>query len=547
MGRVWSFDAAWDLYAMSRFGTITSLAESPLVEGLLYAGTDDGRIHVSADGGANWRAIERLPGVADDFFVNDIKADLHDPDTVYAVVDDHKSGDFSPYIYRSDNRGGTWTRISDGLPERHVVWRIVQDHVKPGLLFAATEFGVFFTIDGGERWVKLAGGAPTIAFRDLAIQKRENDLVGATFGRGFWIFDDYTPLRELSESQLQQEASLFPVKTAQWYIPKLPLGDFAVNGKASQGDAYFVAPNPPFGAVFTYYLKATLQTPQEQRRESEKALEESGADTPYPGWDALRQEEIAEPPAVVLTVRDAAGTIVRRLEGPVTAGFHRIAWDLRYPLSSPWTPEPAGETYIEILGPLAAPGRYSVSLAKRVNGRLTEFGPEQPFDVVPLRQRGLQGATPEAIVAFSRQLDDLNRQVTGAGAAIEALLTETTAIKETLLRSQAPQDLRDRTRTIELELLAVQQQLKGNETRALYSEEGPVSIERRLEVAVMGTFRSTYGPTPTHQRMVEMAAEAFAEVKARVRKLTEDELPALRRDLNAAGVPWTPGRGVPGE
>jgi photosystem II stability/assembly factor-like uncharacterized protein len=547
MGRVWSFDAPWDLFAMSRYGTITSLSESPLVEGLLYAGTDDGRIHVSGDGGANWRAIERLPGVTDDFFVNDIKADLHDPNTVYVVVDDHKSGDFSPYVFRSTNRGGTWTRISTGLPERHIVWRIVQDHVEPRLLFAATEFGVFFTLDGGEQWIKLSGGAPTIAFRDLAIQKRENDLVGATFGRGFWILDDYSPLRTVSADQLQEEATLFPVRNAAWYIPKVPLGDFEVHGKSSQGDAYFVAPNPPFGAVFTYYLKDGLKTSLEQRREAEKEREKDGDDTPYPGWDDLRKEETEEAPALVLTVSDATGNLVRRIEGPVTAGFHRVAWDLRYPLSTPWKPETDTETWLEIPGPLAAPGRYSVSLAKRINGQLTELGPQQTFEVTPLRQRGLPGAAPEQVVAFTRRLDDLNRQVGGSGAAVKDLLTETGAIKETLLRSQAPQALRDRVRAIELELLDIQQSLNGNETRALYSEEGPVSISQRLNVALMGTFRSTYGPTPTHERMVEIAEDQFAGVKARLQQLSEGEMPALRRDLNAAAVPWTPGRGVPGD
>jgi len=204
---VWSFDSAWDLMAMSQFGTITSLSESPLVEGLLYAGTDDGRIHVSENGGEKWHDIGNLPNVPKNYFVNDIKADLHDADTVYVVVDDHKSGDFSPYIFKSSNRGNTWRSISRGLPERHVAWRLVQDHVNPKLLFAATEFGVFFTV-GGDVWTKLAGGTPNISFRDLVIQKRENDLVGATFGRSFYVFDDYTPLRSLTALSVAVSMSL---------------------------------------------------------------------------------------------------------------------------------------------------------------------------------------------------------------------------------------------------------------------------------------------------------------------------------------------------
>mgnify|MGYP005840157889 CR=1 FL=1 len=545
MGRVWSFDAAWDLLAMSVYGTITSLSESPLVEGLLYAGTDDGRIRISPDGGKTWRAVERLPDVPEDFFVNDIKADLHDPDTVYVVVDDHKSGDFSPYILKSTNRGSTWTSISKNLPERHVAWRIVQDHVQPGLLFAATEFAVFFSIDGGGQWTRLSGAAPTIAFRDLAIQQRENDLVAASFGRGFWILDDYTPLREISARQLREDKLLFPVRDAFWYIPERPLGDFKAGGKASQGDGYFVAPNPPFGAVFTYYLNEELQSSRDERLAQERKLAAAGEDTPYPGWDALRREEIEETPAVVLTVTNRNGRVVRRIEGPVTAGFHRVAWDLRYPLSTPWTPEPAGETYVPIPGPLAAPGSYRVSLATRVDGRLVDVGTPQEFKVVPMRERGLPGASPEQVAAFAAELDDMARQVSGADAAIAELLTETGAIKDTLLRSGAAMALREQTRKIELDLLQLKEEIAGNETRNLYNEPGPLSINRRIDVAMMGTFLSTYGPTPTHRRSLEIAATEFAAVSASLEDIVAQRLPALRAALDAAGVPWTPGRGVP--
>jgi photosystem II stability/assembly factor-like uncharacterized protein len=545
MGRVWSYDSSWDLMAMSRYGTITSLSESPVLEGLLYAGTDDGRIQVSENGGESWRTIERLPDVPDDFFVNDIKADLHDANTVYVVVDDHKSGDFSPYVLKSTNRGGTWTSLSESLPERHVVWRIVQDHVNPALLFAGTEFGVFFTIDGGKKWVKLGGGAPTISFRDLAIQKRENDLVGASFGRSFWILDDYTPLREIKEVQLNSEAILFSVRDADWYIPKLPLGDFEVNGKSSQGDGFFVAPNPPFGAIFTYYLNDGMKTTREQRREAEKKLEESGGDTPYPGWGALREEETEESPAIILTVSNEDGEVIRRIEGPVSAGFHRVAWDLRFPLSSPWTPDTKGPSYIEIPGPLAPPGNYRVSLAKRVNGQLTKLGESQSFAVQPIGEHGLPGASAEEVVAFAARLDNLNRQFSGAESAVTELLVETRAIKETLLRSSAPDTLRDQARSLELELLGMQQKISGNEARDLYGDTGPVSIKRRLEVAVMGTFRSTYGPTVTHRRSVEIAELEFTDIKSSILRISEVEMPALREELNNAGVPWTPGRGVP--
>jgi len=543
MGRVWSYDSAWDLMAMSQYGTITSLSESPLVEGLLYAGTDDGLIQVSEDGGANWRRIEKLPGVPDGFFVNDIKADLFNADTVYVVVDDHKSGDFAPYILTSTNRGQNWHSISKGLPERHVAWRLVQDHVNPNLLFAATEFGVFFTVDS-VIWTKLSGGAPNIAFRDLAIQKRENDLVGASFGRSFYVLDDYTPLRSLTAKNLASDTMLFPVRDALWYLQRMPLGEFRTGSKASQGDAYYVADNPPFGAVITYYLPKDIQTAKEQRREREKAIEKQGGNTPYPGWDALRAEKVEEQAAVVLTVRDSNGEVVRKLEGPAKAGFHRIAWDLRYPESSPWTEKPQ-DNYIVFSGPLAEPGDYTVSLATRVNGVLKDTGLTSSIKVKMMRQNSLATASPAEVVAFGKRLDNLMREGAGAEAAIKTLLTELGAAKQALLRSTADSALRDRVRALELEAMGLQLKLSGDDARDLAGDPGPVSVSRRIGVAQMGTSFSSYGPTPTHVQSLEIGEQEFTVITKALERIFNTDLPALRKAMDDAGVPWTPGRGVP--
>jgi photosystem II stability/assembly factor-like uncharacterized protein len=543
MGRVWSYDSAWDLMAMSQYGTITSLSESPVVEGLLYAGTDDGRIQISENGGTSWRAVDKLPGVPDGFFVNDIKADLHDADTVYVVVDDHKSGDFSPYILKSTNRGQNWLSISKGLPARHVVWRLVQDHVNPALLFAATEFGVFFTIDN-QTWTKLSGGTPNMSFRDLAIQKRENDLVAASFGRSFYVFDDYTPLRSVSAKNLASDTMLFPVRDALWYLQRMPLGDPTIGSTSSQGDAYYVADNPPFGAVITYYLPKDIQTAKEKRREREKEIEKQGGDTPYPGWDALRTEEIEEEAAVVLTVRDSNGEVVRKLEGPAKAGFHRIAWDLRYPKSDPWT-EKSEDDYIVFSGPLVTPGDYAVSLATRINGVLKDTGLQSSIRVKLMRQNSLATASAVEVVAFGKLLDKLMREGSGADAAMNNLLSELKAIKQTLPRSSADDGLRAKVRALELEVMDLQLKLSGDENRDMAGDSGAVSVSGRIGVAQMGTAFSSYGPTPTHVRSLEIAEQEFAGIKAALKQIFDIELPALRKALDEAGVPWTPGRGVP--
>ena len=546
MGRQWSYDAAWDMYAMSKYGTVTSLAESPLVEGLLYAGTDDGNIQVSEDGGQNWRKVDKLPGVERKFFVNDIRADLHDPDTVYVVVDQHKIGDFAPYVFKSTNRGKSWRSIASDLPERHVAWRIVQDHVKPGLMFLGTEFGVFFTVNSGGNWIKLEGGVPNIPFRDIVIQRRESDLVGATFGRGFFVFDDYSPLRDVSADMLKNDTVLFPVRKTLWYVPRRNLGCYETNCIASQGHAFYVAPNPDFGATFTYYLPKEILSLQGQRREREKPIEKAGGDTPFPGWPAVEAEAMEDAPAIVLTVKDADGKIVRLLEGPVTAGFHRVAWDLRFPIKSPWVaPEKRQAAWVSPAGVLAAPGTYTVSLARRVDGSLEDLGQTQTFEVSSIRDPVLPGSSQDERVAFSNQVDELKRQVKGSVAAIDELLVATVAIKESLMNSTADPALYVEAQSIERRAKHLRDRLEQNQTRGEFGDLGLVPVSKRLQVAGYGARTSAYGPTDTYKRSLEIGQQDYADVYRELEDLMAGQFNALQEKLGRAGVPWTPGRGLP--
>ena len=385
-----------------------------------------------------------------------------------------------------------------------------------------------------------------MSFRDLAIQKRENDLVAASFGRSFYVLDDYTPLRNVTAQNLASDTMLFPVRDALWYLPRMPLGEFKTGSKASQGDAYYVAENPPFGAVITYYLPKAIQTAKEKRREREKDIEKQGGNTPYPGWDALRTEATEEEPAVVLTIRNSNGEVIRKLEGPAKAGFHRVAWDLRYPESSPWKENPQDD-YIVFSGPLAAPGDYTVSLATRLNGVLKETGLQTTIHVKMMRQNSLATASAAEVVAFGQRLDSLMREGDGADAAMEALLAELAAVKQTLMRSAVEATLRAQVRALELEVMDLDLKLSGDENRDMAGDSGPVSVSRRIEVAQMGTAFSSYGPTPTHERSLEIAEQAFASIKTALKRIYETELPALRKAMDDAGVPWTPGRGVPGK
>ena len=544
MGRTWSYDAAWDFFAMSMYNTITSLSESPLVKGLVYAGTDDGLIQVTEDNGQTWRRIDKLPGVPDRFFVNDIKADLFDADTVYVVVDDHKKGDYSPYLLKSENRGRSWKSIASNLPERHLLWRVVQDHVKPGLMFVGTEFGVFFTVNGGGEWTKLKGGSPNIPFRDLVIQKRENDLVGATFGRSFYVLDDYSALRNVTSEMLQDDVTLFPVRKAPWYVPKRKLGCGEPLCTGSQGDSYFVAPNPDFGAIFTYYLPKALQTSQQARRESEKKLEAENKNVKFAGLDKAIDEQREDAPAIVFTVRNAAGEVVRHVEGPAEAGFHRVAWNLRYPALDAWVPAVIGEEQREGAGVLVVPGTFSVSMQKRVDGVLTDLGQSQSFDVVSIRESTLPGGTQEQRVVFESQLDELRRAADGTIKAIDRTSAELDAIKQTLVRSRADTALYEIADSIQERMLAERDRLIRNEISSFFQESSDVTLTERLWHARFNAASTAYGPTPSQRTSYAIGRRLYDDVVQRLGVLVDTEYEGLKEALDMADVPWTPGRGV---
>jgi len=543
MDKTWSWDSPWDFVAMSMYNTLTSLAESPQQEGLIYAGTDDGLIQITEDGGTTWRRLEvgSLPGVPKTAFINDIKADLHDANTVYIALDNHKFGDLNPYLLKSSNRGKTWRSIRSNLPNRTLIWRIAQDHVQPNLMFVGTEFGLYFTINGGGQWIKLTGDVPTISFRDLAIQRRENDLVGATFGRGFFIFDDYSVLRQISDANLKKPFLVSPRK-AWWYIPQSPLGG---SDKGSQGDNLYTAPNPPFGAVFTYYLPEGLETRKSIRQEEEKELSEKNQGIPFPGWDAVEAERREEEPKVILTIRDVDGNVVRRVTGPAPKGFHRVAWDLRYPSTSAMEDEIKKDSR-EPRGVMAAPGSYTVQLSQCVNGKIINISKPLPFKVERLRKGALEGSTPQETATFWKKVAALQRQTSAASMALREALSRVDVLKVVLSRiTQVPGELDQELHELRKTLLQLDEQLNGNRSKRQVGEGYGPTINHRLRVARSGTFSSTYGPTPTHRQSLEIAAKQFIPFKKDLETVISHTLPLFEKKLQDAGAPWIPGQPLP--
>jgi photosystem II stability/assembly factor-like uncharacterized protein len=541
MGKTWSVDALWDHGAMSMYSTITTIDESRLQEGLIYIGTDDGLIQVTEDGGKTWRKVDKIPGVPDYFFVNKIKASKHDKDTVFAAVDNHKTGDYKPYFLKSMDRGKTWTNIAGDLPQRTIVWAVTQDHVRKDLLFAGTEFGIYATLDGGAHWLKLGGGVPTISFRDIEVQERESDLVGASFGRSFFILDDYSPLRLISEESLQKEAIVFPVKKALQYIPLKPIDS---SDKGCLGDGFFTAPNPPFGAVFTYYLKDSLKSGAEARREEEKNLEKAGKPVQFPGWDKLRKEDAEDKPEIVLTISDESGQVVNRITGPASKGIHRVAWDLRYPPVDPVELEATEreEWMGRPQGPLVVPGTFTVLLAKKVEGVLTPLSEAQTFTVESLGLATLAEKDRQSLLDFQKKAGELQRAIMGAGAAAQEAVTNLRYIKKALmLTPKADPKLLERAKELEKRLQDAIRVIWFDRTVMSRNEAASPSLMQRVSAQL-----STTGPiTETAKRDYEIAAAAFEKLLEEMRLTIDQDVKKLGDDLEAAGAPWTPGRRLP--
>ncbi|MEP6922602.1 MAG: glycosyl hydrolase [bacterium] len=543
MGKVWGVDAVAKNASTAFFGNASALAESPKKEGLVYVGTDDGLIQITEDGGKSWRKIDKIPGIPEMAYVSRIVASNHQANTVFVAFENHQNADFKPYLLKSTDAGRTWIQINGNLPKSESVWAIAEDHVNPNLLFAGTELGLFFTIDGGQKWVQLKGALPTIQVRDLTIQKRENDLVVGTFGRGIYVLDNYTPLRLLAPEMLKQDGPLFPVKDALMYVQSQPLGG---RGKSFQGESFYTAENPAFGATITYYLKDELKTKKAKRQEGEKETEKKSGVVTLPGQSELRAEDEEEAPAIIITVADAEGRIVRRLTGPITAGMQRVAWDLRYPPASvppppnPETDDPFNEGPA---GPLVMPGVYKVSLAKRIDGVMTPIGTPQEFRVVVEGQEAMSTADRATLVEFQRKSARLQRAAQGALEAANALKPRLALIKRALLDTPAAGDkLLDDAATLDKRTNEILRALRGDTALRSRNLNLPPSISERVSDIVGVQRTSTARPTQTQMNQYAAAARDFEQTLTQLRQLIEGDLARLEKQMEAAGAPWTPGR-----
>ncbi len=536
MGRVQSFDNALDVYAMSTYNTITSLSESNTNENVLYAGTDDGIIQYTRDGGDNWSkmTVDELPEAPASAFVNDIKVDLHDDNIAYVALDNHKFGDYRPYLYKTTNGGKKWKSIVNGIPDGTLVWRLVQDHVNPNLLFLGTEYGVYVSLNQGDKWHKFSNGLPTISIRDLAIQKRENDLVLATFGRSFYVLDDYSPLREMTDDNLNKEAFLFPTRKALQY-------NQIMGGSGSSGGSTYVAKNPNYGATITYHLSETPHVSlKDKRKKMERKLKNS--DIPFPGWEALDKELSEARAEAILMIKDNNGNIVDQISGPLRKGTHRVTWGLRTSKSTTVNVS-SGSSNRQRWGRSRGimtnvnPGTYSVTLYKRVGGDLTKLSDPVSITVERIRENVLKNPNADKHEQYNTDLAELTTSINKSShvfmkamarvATYERNLNQIKSNKEEL--TKAVYVLRDKMNVLDREF-------SGSAAKAEIGEKDRLNIMDRLMKARGGWYPNSYGPTELHMQSFEIAKQMYKRSKPKIDGFVE-EVRELGKLLEDAGGP----------
>ena len=505
MGKLWPPEAVAKNRSTSKFGNIFALAESPLNQGMLYAGTDDGLIWLTENDGQNWTKYDRFPGVPDMTFVNYILPSQHNEGTVYACFDGRKnSSDFKPYLIKSTDKGKTWTSIASNLPSG-TVYAIQEDYINPDLLFIGTEWGVWTTIDGGKKWVQIKKGMPTIMVKDLTIQKRENDLVVATFGRGYYVLDNYSSLRKLNEGITKETAHIFDINDALLYFPSTNLN--------YQGEVHFRSANPDPAAKFEYYVKEGHQTLKQKRVKKMKAAKESGAKFVYPTEEELLAEKNEPKPGLIFTIYDTDGKIMRKLNAPLKKGYNSKTWDL---------------SYLTRRGPKVPPGEYKVALDKNVAGVFTRLVEPVSFKVISL-DNAL--GTPNYVDNFNylKEVNELNGQVTAARGKINDINSRLKSMKTILANTPVEANtLIDKIEEMQKENDALAKIIVGG-----FGAKS--SVAGRVRFALFTTSSAQVDITGTQKEQFEMAKKVFDSQAGELDNMFDNKLPALEKEFEDAG------------
>ena len=534
MGKVWSVDAISYDRSTSNYGNIVALDESPLKENLLYAGTDDGLIHITTDGGINWKKMESFPGIPKNTYVNMLVTSKFHENEVFAVFNNHKNGDFKPYILKSKNKGGSWESIVGNLPERGSVYSLVQDHKNEYLLFAGTEFGVYFTVDGGKKWHQLKGGLPTVAIRDMAIQERENDLVLATMGRGFYVLDNYASLRNLNDSIVETDHFLFNIKDGLSFMEAAPLGYGSVG---FQGASYYSAKNPDIGVNFDYFIKESPKSKKGERQKKEKDLKKEKQNIPYPTPKELRAEDREEGSYLIFAISDLNDKEIVRFSKSFGTGIQRVNWDGR--ISSTSSTNTGGSPKTSPNGAnMALPGLYKLSIFKSVDGEVSTLIANKEFKLNWLEYHSLMTENKENLLAFQKRLEDARRKLNAVSNYKKDLKEIIKKLKANARNTPgADLSLLNKLRKLEYAIYDMEVKLDGDNSLSKRNFDTPPSIRSRMSSAIWNSYYSTSEPTGEQKKNLQIVEDEMQALVFELNSITL-ETKEINQQLVNAGAPY---------
>ena len=472
------------------YGDIITISESPLKEGLLYVGTDDGNLQVSQDGGQTWKnVISKVPGVPKNTYVSRVVASPHTEGTAYATFDGHRNNDFKPYVFMTTDFGESWKNISSNLPVGSTVNVIREHHRNPNLLFIGTERGAYFSIDKGANWEMFNNNFPMVPVDDIAIHPRDNDLIFGTHGRSVWILDDITCLEQFGQNVLASDAYLFNSRPATIFNP--------YNHKGSTGHKIFVAPNPPSGAVISYYLK-------------EKPKED-----------------------VKIIIRDGQGKTVRDLKGQKGAGINRITWDLRY--NPPAVPAEASRRF-RARGPYVLTGTYEVAL--KAAGQ--EFKTELKVEGDPRIDISFEDRKAQHDALYS--IYEITPLLTASTNKLDTLRKEVNKAKSNLKKvKDVPEVLTKKVEEVIKELDDIRKTLMGDPSLGWRGMRQSLRGRIMMLSSSIGGF--TGAPSPSQVQKIEEESSALMTLVDRINKVIETDIPTLNTLMNENNIP----RIFPGE
>lgn len=508
--------------------TLVTIAPSPVAKGTIWTGSDDGRIHVTRDGGATWTSVEKgLPaGAPKHAQVAAIEASRHAPGTAFAVLDNHRWGDFAPYAYRTDDHGKTWRSLVTPVVKGYAL-AVVEDPARRDLLFLGTETGLYVSLDGGKGWLHLSKTIPTASVMDLAIQEKEGDLVVGTHGRAVFVLDDLTPLRELTGEVPGKTLHLFtpPPARQHWRA--------AEDGVTGAGAGDFAGASRPYGALLTFSLNAPgLPAAGEEEPPARRGRGARGGDE---GPDPSR-------PRVAIRVTDAAGKLVRAFEAPARQGLNRVAWDLgrdpwrRFPRAADAGPLPERDAS----GPEVPPGDYTVTL------RFRDAEASAKVTVLPDPRSGNTAADWAKRWEAIERAGALEEKAAEAAIRIRRTRDDVASVEERLRRrGEALRDPAERRRAGEpplaKEAAALKKALTEREN-VLWTPPEEAGIPARTRVAqdvqtaARNVASSWAPPSPTHLERLRQAEARLTAYLAELDGFFAKDVAAFREKAAKEGL-----------